>query len=125
MDRNGYENGCGIIVALPDLKDKLSAISHGLYQWRLVAEPETTGHGFISHVDIAFSNPEFVDMPNDVCFRFPVFDRGIWRSPELLVCMHPSLAEAQICGLYFEGDRLLNDNLEDFYRFWTPLREVL
>ena len=64
-------------------------------------------------------------MPNQLCFRFPVLDRVPWRLGDPLVCLRASLADLRLHGLYFEGDALLRDDLEDFGRFWCPLMAAL
>ena len=106
-----------------ELESRLKLISTNDKIWRL-SSVGITGDGE-PHVEIKFSNPDLLDMPNDVSFRFPVVDVGPWGNPEPLVCLHASLACPASRGLYFEGPDLMYDGLEDFHRFWTPLRRVL
>jgi hypothetical protein len=55
----------------------------------------------------------------------PAFHQAMGGELKTLVCLHPSLADLVVQGLYFEGDKLQTDRLEDWYRFWPPLRRVL
>jgi hypothetical protein len=128
MSAISLENGSGTIITLGELRAKLDLISEGQHQWtaQLGRVTDESGMGWPERcVLIWYTNPEFIDMPNEICFRFPAFHQVLGGESETLVCLHPSLADLIVKGLYFEGDELKWDSLEDFYRFWPPLRGVL
>lgn len=121
MDNTSGENGQGTIITLADLEAKPALISHEQHQWtaclaRVSSEPRL---GRLPQcAEIWYTNPEFIDIPNQICFHFPAFDQVIGCDSEIMVCLHPSLAELVVQGLYFQGD-------EDWHRFWPPLRQLL
>jgi hypothetical protein len=94
------ESGQGTIITLVDLQTKLGFISCGQHQWtaRLA---RVAGEWQMAYpqqcVEIWYTNPEFID---------------------------PSLADPIVQGLYFEGDELKADCMEDWYRFWPPLGKL-
>jgi hypothetical protein len=121
------ESGQGTIITLVDLQTKLGFISCGQHQWtaRLA---RVAGEWQMAYpqqcVEIWYTNPEFIDMPHQICFRFPAFHQVMGGESEALVCLHPSLADPIVQGLYFEGDELKADCMEDWYRFWPPLGKL-
>jgi hypothetical protein len=128
MSDASYGDGSGRIVTLRELRAKFKLISHGEHQWsaQLVLYSGAPDIGWPSLcVHVWYSNPELVDMPNQICFRFPAFHQALGYEEDTLVCLHPSLADLIVHGFYPEEDKLMRDCLEDFNRFWTPLSEVL
>ena len=73
---------------------------------------------------IRYSNPEFADMPTEISYLFPAFRDATFGEAYILVCLHPSLAMPVVKGLYFEEGALKHDPLEDWQRFWPPLRQA-
>jgi hypothetical protein len=128
MDNTSCENGQGTIITLADLETKLSLIGHRQHQWtarlaRVAGESQMAWPQ--QCVEIWYTNPEFIDMPNQICFHFPAFHQVMGGESETLVCLHPSLADLVVQGMYFEGDKLKTDCLEDWDRFWAPLQRLL
>ena len=120
------QDDCGIILAFSDLEARLQAISIGTHQWTLHPDREVGPFDRkMTSVSVWYSNPGLTDMPNQICYRFPAYPQALGGVPDLLVCLHPSLIDPVVEGLYFEDDRLLADPLEDFGAFWPPLREIL
>jgi hypothetical protein len=129
MSLNSLESGYGVVITLGDLRTKLRVISSGAHQWtahlaratddRVIGWPKLC-------VQVWYSNPGLVDMPTQLCYRFPAFPHDIiGDESDSLVCVHASLMDPVAQGLYFEDDELKDDPLEDFGRFWEPLWEVL
>lgn len=121
-----YQDGFGAVLSLRDLQAKLRTMSSGPHQWtaNLVHDERTSDRLTTSYVEIWYSNPGLMGMPNELCFAFPTFYDA--DEPEAaLVCLHSALVEGIQMGLYFEGDQLLWDPLEDYERFWPPLRKAL
>jgi|SRR6185437_10414081 len=121
------EDGFGVILSLADLQTKLRTISNGAHQWTAeLARCKPVQEGWTTfYAEIWYSNPSPRDMPNDLCYRFPAFRDRFWGDGESFVCLHPGLAVPVQQGLYFEGERLLGDCIQDFESFWPPIREAL
>jgi hypothetical protein len=121
------ETGFGIILSMNELQDKLRTISSGSRRWTaelVFIECDEKGPTTVC-AEIWYNNPVSPDMPNEICWRFPVLRQLSCGEMESFVCLHASLAVPVQGGLYFDGDRLLCDPLEDFYSFWPPIREAL
>jgi hypothetical protein len=128
MDNDSFKSGHGAIITLADLETKLLWISQGEHHWksrlaRIAGESQMACAQ--QRIEIWYNNPEFINLPNQICFRFPAFPQALGRKSETLVCLHPSLPELAVAGLYFEGDMLKQDCLGDWYRFWPPLWGLL
>lgn len=127
MADNIDDLGLGIIVSLEDLRNILTALTTNEHRWEArvpVAEGEPSVASNLS-IDIWYSNPGLVDMPNAICFRFPALRPRTIGPGDTFICLHPSLVEPVLEGLYFEGDQLKADFMEDYRRFWVPLRTAL
>ena len=107
----------------------LKDLSHGAYQWA-----STTVSGIWVSNDyrsrqfllVGYSNPEGGGvLLNALCFCFPVFIYRPAAGGELkhLVCFAPESVVPLSKGLYWEEDQLKGDALEDWDRFWKPLRQ--
>ncbi len=113
-------------MTLPELRLKLRQISSGNHQWeaRLIPQAVRNREGTEGrYAAIAYTNPELIDMPNYICYLFPVIEPG--EGGRVRVCLHPSTAIPVAEGLYFEGAELRVDHLEDWGRFWDPLKAAL
>lgn len=64
-------------------------------------------------------------MPNQICFMFPAFRMPTFNETEILVCLDSSLEVEVSKGLYWERGQLKYDALEDWDRFWPPIKEFL
>jgi hypothetical protein len=124
-DLMANENGFGVVILLEDLEAKLRIISGGLRKWTVELAPLELGEDLLAtiYARIWYTDRGQADMPNELCYGFPIFKDCFWRNT--FVCIHPGLAVPVQMGLYLEGDRLLWDPLEDFDRFWPPIRKVL
>jgi hypothetical protein len=116
--------GPGFIVDLEELAVLLEYISHDEHRWEAVSD-DTGLWGDDRCVIIRYSNPSGTDIPNEISFRFRCLSYVYPFSPIWLVCLHSSLAEPVRGGLYFDGEDLKGDFLEDWTRFWHPLRTAL
>lgn len=125
-----HELDFGFILSLSELDERLRLISDGPHQWAThrITRPVLNQQGVLhTYIAVGYTNPETVDMPNFLCYLFPTLDNGssVGFSRDLLVCLHPSAAIPIAEGLYFEDASLKGDILEDWGRFWDPLRTVL
>lgn len=128
MDNSLNANWWGVVLSLDELNACLRSISHGSHQWTACLEPEprdewdTRGQHCVR---ICYSNTELIDMPNEISYIFPTFVSAIFWRPDVLVCLHPSMAVPVLKGLHFEGSQLRYDLLLDWDKFWPPIRDVL
>ena len=123
-----YEIGEGYIVSLLDLRRRLASITHGAHQWtvEIVQKRLLSGKGGLqSYALMGYTNPAMRDMPNHLAFLFPMAIRLERSTGEaaIFICLRPSEAIDVGYGLYFEGDVLKRDCLEDWILFWAPLRD--
>lgn len=97
------ENGFGVILSINDLQAKLRTISIGPRQWnaKLVNVGPCDECLTNAYAEIWYSNPGLTGMPNELCFRFPVFCDLFGDDAESLVCLHPSLIVPVQEGLVF------------------------
>jgi hypothetical protein len=73
MSDTSCGDGSGKIVTLGELRAKFKLISHGEYEWsaQLFRYSKAPDIGWLSLcVHFWDSNPELLDMPNQMCFRF-------------------------------------------------------
>ena len=121
------EGGFSIILEFGDLQAKLQTINDGPHQWiaKLVRDKPAEKGWTKFYAEVWYSNPGPKGMPNELGFRFPAFPVPIGDVMECLVCVHPSVMVPIQEGLYFDGDRLLRDPLEDFENVWRPMRKML
>ena len=126
---NSSGEGFGVVLALSQLQAKLGQISKGAHQWTAklveVLEPHELGWTNLC-AEVWYSNPEYLDMPNQISYHFPAFPDLVFGDEEdAKVCLHPSLMVPVAEGLYYDGDLLKKDWLGDFCAFWYPIRAVL
>jgi len=98
-----------MVITLDRLEATLRFISHEHHQWQAHLNPETEAETYGSQqwsVEIRYTNPQFVDLPNEISYLFPAFNEPIFGVPHVLVCLHPSLAVPIKEGLYFKGTDL-------------------
>jgi hypothetical protein len=76
---------------------------------------------------VCYSNPDSTGIPNHLCFCLPlIVDRSDpGGGLKLLACFAPESIVPLSRGLYWEGDELKNDILEDWCRFWEQLKRCL
>lgn len=116
--------GVGFIVDLDELDAALDYISHDEHRWVVVSD-DAELWGDERCVIIRYSNPSGTALPNEISFRFRCLRYDYPFFPIQLVCLHPSLAEPVRGGLYFDGGDIKADFLEDWRRFWHPIRKAL
>jgi hypothetical protein len=130
MTNHAYEMECGFFTCLTSLNENLEAMSQGAHNWMSVVVPgaifSSDGEPR-SYVIIGYSNPA-MGLPNDLCFLLPLVKLGGSResNSDLLVRFSPRSTVPLTHGLYWEEDGNLKcDPLEDFDRFWAPLKQRL
>ena len=130
MTNHIYEMRCGFFACLSTLNKRLGEMSHGAHQWMSLIVPDVflSSEGEPrSYVIIGRSISDPCMLSNHLCFLLPVVAlAGCTDSDaELLVRFSPWSTVPLSRGLYWHDGRLSYDPLEDFDRFWTPLKERL
>jgi hypothetical protein len=119
---------CGYCVEFLTATKRINDLSCGAHQW--VSVPVTgiyvSGENRSRlYLIVCHSNPDPTGLPNHLCFCLPLFvdrsDCGI----KLFACFAPESMVPLSRGLYWEGDELKHDFLEDWCRFWEPLKRSL
>ena len=80
----------GMVITLDRLEATLRFISHEHHQWQAHLNPETEAETYGSQqwsVEIRYTNPQFVDLPNEISYLFPAFNEPIFGVPHVLVCL--------------------------------------
>jgi hypothetical protein len=113
----------GLVLSLANLRLVLEQLTRERGRW-WIEDPLALHHnGDTPMVQVfhSLSGPDQVT--DELSFLIPVLVAGDIRDEEhVKVCLHPELIQPQIEGLYLEKGRVLTDFIEDFARFWEPLK---
>jgi hypothetical protein len=121
---DSFSLGIGFVLELEKLELLLQYISHGAYRWEIVNDDAEESADRQSAV-IRYSNPGGIDLPSQISFRFPCLTENNLFFSVRFVCLHPGLADPVSRGLYFEEGEIKYDCLEDWGRFWPPIKQAL
>jgi hypothetical protein len=133
----GYEIEEGFVLSLGDLQKILLSLSTQEHQWVAVPIPSpiwARNGERRNYVAIGYTNPkqepERVFHRNYLAFLFPMLPLNISAAnpatrENLLVCLGPKLACPLSRGLYPEDGEVMYDFLEDWDRFWYPLKQAV
>jgi hypothetical protein len=120
---------CGYCVEFLTATKRINDLGCGSHQW--VSMPVTgiylsNENRSRLYLIVCYSNP-FFGLPNHLCFCLPLFvDRSDSRGGlKLLACFAPESMVQLQRAYYWEGDELKHDLLEDWCRFWEPLKRCL
>lgn len=119
--------GDSLVLSVAEFRLVLGALnrSHGRWWFEdpIVPRPERlTADGTMIDVFHSRTGPDQVT--DELSFLVPVF--GDWSDEHnALVCLHPDLIVAEMEGLYLERGRVLGDCIEDWFRFWRPLKRAV
>jgi hypothetical protein len=130
MDPNAHRPNCPYCVGIAALIQRFRRMSWGADQW--IARPVS---GLFVSVDgevrrfalAAFSNADPSDLPNPLVYSLPltIHRNHPEAEPELLVCFAPETVVPLAKGLYLEDGDLRYDALEDWHRFWQPIKKCV
>jgi hypothetical protein len=130
MTHYSYELDEGYFASLQALSWHLTAISHNVHQWGVIAVPGilTSAEGDPrSYALIGYSNPGPFWLINTLCFLAPLvaLGNGLGPTPDLIVSCSPKSMRPLTKGIYFEDGELKYDPFEDFDRVWSPIKRRL
>jgi hypothetical protein len=121
---------CGYCLEFLTATQRIKDLSCGAHQW--VSVPVTgiylsNENRSRLYLIVCYSNPDPTGLPNHLCFCLPlIVDRSDPVSGiKLLACFAPQSMVPLSKGLYWECDELKYDPLEDWCRFWEPLKRGL
>jgi hypothetical protein len=114
----------GVILSLADLRRVLEQLSLERGRWWL-EDPPVRLDGSIQTVQVFHSLAGPDQVTDELSFLVPVIPSGDSSDDSrVAVCLHPELLRSQIEGLYLEKGRVLMDFIEDWVRFWEPLKQA-
>jgi hypothetical protein len=128
MEHNSVQASCPYCIRLGTLIQHFARMSSGADQW--VARPVSglfvSPEGEVRRFVLAgYSNAQPTELPNPLVFALPltIQRRRQEAEPALIVCFDPKSIVPLCGGLYWEEDDLQYDPLEDWDRFWSPIRK--
>lgn len=115
----------GLVLSLSDLRQVLDELSRERGRWWL-EDPLVLRHEDGTDTVQVFHSLAGPDQVTDeISFLVPVIHSGdLMDESRVSVCLHPELIRPQIEGLYLEKGRVLMDFIEDWVRFWEPLKQA-
>ena len=129
MEQPTEQAGCRY-VELWVLLRHLDAMSHGAEQWiglPLAPSFVTTEGEVQRYILVGYSNSEPTNLPNPLVYLVPIelYQASDGGQPKLLCSIGADLVVPLSKGLYWSGDVLRYDQLEDGARFCGPLMKQL
>ena len=115
----------GLVVSLATLREVLKGINVSGRRWWISSDPHDAAEdGFIT---IAHGTKGCIDRLNTLHFRVPVVGNADWRTrtDRLILMFEPSTTTPLERGFYLQNDRILEDPVEDLFRFLQPVERAL
>ena len=125
MDVDLDEVELGLVINLTILREVLKTLSVDGKRWWIASDPyDAAARGYVS---IGHGDPQCTDRLNTLYFRIPVLANEIPRNGTegLVLLFEPSTCSAEEPGYYMENGRVVQDPLEDFMRFYYPIKSAL
>jgi hypothetical protein len=125
MDIDLSDVELGFVANLKTLRQVFSKLSIQGRRWWVASDPRDAiydGGILVGHGD-----PDCDNRLNTVLFKIPVLDDGVPRHnvDSLVFLLDPSVISTTDPGYYFEGGRVVQDDIADLDAFWGPLEAVL
>ena len=121
MELNLDDVELAVVVNVEILRQVLKTLSRNGKKWWIACEPAyALESGFVT---VGYGDPGCVDRLNTVYYKIPILNQDLpFGGPDnLVVLLDSSVVVAEQCGLYREGDRVLEDEIADFEDFFTPI----
>jgi len=125
MDWNLDDVDLAVVVSVEILRQVLTKLSTNGKKWWIACEPASAMEkGFLT---IGYGDPGCVDRLNTIHYKVPILnqDPPIRGPDKLVVLLDSSVVIPEQCGLYREGDRVLEDEVADFEDFFTPITRAM
>jgi hypothetical protein len=125
MDVDLDEVELGLVVNLTILREVLKTLSVDGKRWWIASDPyDAAARGYVS---IGHGDPHCADRLNTLYFRIPVLGNETPRTgtDRLVLLFDPSTSFPEEPGYYMENGRVMQDPLEDFMRFYCPIKGAL
>jgi hypothetical protein len=113
------------IVSVEGLREICKTLTDGNREYNVTCHDEET---------VAISCQDAPNDLNAISYTFPILrnlnflpfgKQSPFGEDGLLVCLHIYMGKPIREGLYFEGDELSRDFVEDWEKFWRPLEAAL
>ena len=125
MDLNLDDIDVAVVVSIEILREVLKKLSVNGKRWWIACEAAyTLESGFVT---IGYGDRGCVDRLNTVYYKVPILneDPPPGGPDKLVVLLDSSVVVAEQCGLYREGDRVLQDEIADIEDFFTPIARAM
>lgn len=125
MELNVDDVDIAVVVNVEILRQVLKKLSGNKKKWWIACEPAyVLEAGFLA---IGYGDPGCVDRFNTVYYKVPILnqDRPLGGPDRLVVLLDSSVVVAEQPGLYWEGDRVLQDEVTDMEDFLIPILRAL
>ena len=125
MDLNLDDVDLAVVVSLEILRQVLKTLSRNGRKWWIACEPAYAMEaGFVT---IGYGDPGCADRLNTVYYKLPILNRELplGGPDKLVVLLDSSVVVPEQCGLYREGDRVLEDEITDFEDFFMPITRAM
>jgi hypothetical protein len=107
------------------LREVLKALSIDGKRWWIASDPyDASVRGYVS---IGHGDPQCSDRLNTLHFRIPVLGNKTSRAgtDSLILLFDPSTSFPEEPGYYLENERVMQDALENFMSFYSPIKSAL
>jgi hypothetical protein len=114
-----------VVVNVEILREILKKLSVHGKKWWIACEPAYLMEaGFLT---IGYGDSGCADRLNTVYYKLPILnqDRPLGGPDRLVVLLDSSVAVTEQCGLYRDGDRVLQDEVADMEDFLLPIMRAL
>ena len=124
MSADFSEVELGLVVDLGTLRGVLKELNVAGRRWWLSSDPQDAVE--TGYITIAHGTKGAYDRLNTLHFRVPVLcnENATGRTDRLILMIDPSTATAEEPGFYLQDDRISEDPVQDFYRFYEPIERA-
>lgn len=125
IDHTPHEVELGFVVNLRTLRETLKTLNIDGRRWSIASDPhDAIERGYIT---ISHGDDNCIDVLNTLSFHVSVLSRETpWRgSDHILLLFDASSIVAGEPGFYLSKKEIVQDELEDFVRFFAPLKKAL
>ena len=125
MDINLNNVDLGFVVDIRTLREVLAGLSGNGRTWWLASDPaDAIRRGYVT---IGHGDPRCEDRLNTLYYRVPVLNEELplAGTDRIVVLLDSGVILPEQPGLYREGGRVLQDEIEDIERLLFPIQRAL